>query len=170
MSTHASLLLGLELTLTLAMLVVIVSDAMRYVIPNSLNGALLLLTGACMFYLPFDVLWALAAAGIALAVGLGLFSLGFMGGGDVKLLAILILWTGWGAATLNFLFLTAIAGGALVILILLMRLFLAPLWLSLFKAKPVPRLLTRKEPVPYGLAIAFGFLWLLWTGGIPVLH
>jgi prepilin peptidase CpaA len=105
-----------------------------------------------------------------LAVGLGLFTLGLMGGGDIKLLVVLTLWTGWTAATAQFIFLTAIFGGLLVVVVLLMRAVLPPLWLKLRPKHNLPRLLTRKQPVPYGIAIAAAFAWLMWTGGITGLE
>lgn len=149
------------------MLWVVVSDATHYIISNTLNLVLLGLYVAAALLLPMTPwLPAVAAAGIILAVGLGLFTLGLMGGGDIKLLVVLSLWTGWSAATAQFIFLTAIFGGVLVVLVLVLRAVLAPLWLKLRPARNLPRLLTRKQPVPYGIAIAAAFSWLLWTGGI----
>lgn len=156
--------------LWLAMAAVIVCDASRYIIPNNLNLAILLLYFAAIFLLPIApgvALSALGAGSAVLLVGLGLFALGLMGGGDVKLLAVLALWTGWSLATVNFLVLTALFGGALVVVVLLARAILPPI---LFKIRPtmnIPRLLVRKQPVPYGLAIAGGFSYLLATHGVP---
>lgn len=156
--------------LGLAMGAVILFDAARYIIPNNLNLAILLLYFAAIFLLPIApgvALSALGAASAVLLVGLALFALGLMGGGDVKLLAVLALWTGWSIATVNFLVLTALFGGALVIVVLLARAILPPI---LFKIRPtmnIPRLLVRKQPVPYGLAIAGGFTYLLATHGVP---
>jgi prepilin peptidase CpaA len=153
--------------LSLAMLLVILLDATRYVIPNLLNLIVLLLYLVALFFLPLNPLMGLMTAGLVLAVGLGLFALGFMGGGDVKLLTVLALWTGWSSATANLFFLTGIIGGLLVVVILLMRAIVTPL---LFRTRTPPRLLTRKQPIPYGLAIAPAFLVLLWLRGIPALH
>ena len=157
--------------LTLAMLLVVVLDATRYTIPNLLNLAIILLYGVAVFLLPVQPVMALAAAGIVLAIGMAMFALGFVGGGDAKLLFALTLWTGWTETTPLFFFLTGICGGVLVVAVLLLRAIVPPL---LFKAHPtraLPRLLTRKQPVPYGLAIAPAFLLLLLTGKIPgLLH
>lgn len=160
---------GFMLALGLCMAWVIISDAARYIISNNLNLTVILLYGVAIFFLPADPLMALAAAGVMLAVGLGFFALGLMGGGDIKLLVALCLWTGWDMATLSFLMLTAISGGALVILVLLLRLILPPILFKLRPEKPLPRLLTRKQPVPYGIAIAIAFLWLMVMGQIPML-
>jgi prepilin peptidase CpaA len=165
---HALVIQGFTLALAVAMVLVIVSDAVRYTIPNWLNAAILGLYVVSIFVLPTNVLWAVAAAGIVLAVGLGLFALGLMGGGDVKLLAVLTLWTGWGMPAVQFMFLTAVAGGVLVVIVLLLRVIAA----QGFRNNPtrvMPRLLTPKQPVPYGLAIAAAFLWLLVIGGVPAL-
>ena len=155
--------------LSLLMLRVIYTDARFYTISNLLNVTVLFLYGVAAFLLPSDVVTSLAAAGVIFIIGLALFALGLMGGGDVKLLTVLTLWTGWSVQSMVFLFLTAVAGGALVIVVLLLRFFLPPVLFKANPTRPIPRLLVRKEPVPYGIAIAGGFLWLLWTGGIPML-
>jgi prepilin peptidase CpaA len=156
--------------LSLCMLWVVISDAWNYIIPNTLNGIIIALYVAAAIFLPIDGwLGAVGTAVLVLAVGLGLFTLGLMGGGDIKLLVVLCLWTGWDMATLNFIFLTAIAGGLLVVVVLLMRLILPPIWLKVRPTRNLPRLLTRKEPMPYGIAIAAAFAWLVWNGGIASL-
>jgi prepilin peptidase CpaA len=82
-----------------------------------------------------------AAAGLGLlALGFMLFSFGFMGGGDAKLLAGTGVWLGL-ESIVPFLTLTVIAGGLLAV-ILLVRHLLRPRG-----AKP---------SVPYGYAIAAG--------------
>ena len=157
------------IVLTLLMVWVIVSDTVRYIIPNTLNIAIILLFALAAFFLPIDPLASLAAAGLVLLVGLAFFALGLMGGGDVKLLFALTLWTGWSQATVNFLVMTAVAGGILVILVLLLRFIVPPIMFRANPIRPIPRLLTRKQPVPYGIAIAAAFLFLLWNQGVPVL-
>ncbi len=156
--------MGFTWALTAAMLAVIISDMTRYLIPNSLNLAILGLFVCAAFFLPVGLPMGLISAAIILVIGLGLFALGLMGGGDIKLLVVLSLWTGWSMATAQFLMLTAMIGGVLVIVLLTAR-FLAPLvW-----KREMPRLLTPKQPVPYGLAIAGAFLVMLWTKGVPPL-
>ena len=152
------------IALILCMVWVVVSDAVHYIIPNTLNALIIVLYIAAAIMLPLpEWLPAFGTAALMLVVGLGFFTLGLMGGGDIKLLVALSLWTGWGMATPQFIFLTAISGGLLVVVVLLLRLIVPPLWLKLRPTKNLPRLLTRKEPVPYGIAIAVAFAWLLMT-------
>lgn len=157
------------IALSACMAWVVISDASRYIISNILNGIVLGLYVLAIFFLPVAPLPALAAAALLLVLGLGFFALGLMGGGDIKLLVVLTLWTGWSMATAQFIFLTAISGGLLVIVVLILRAIVPPLLLKANPTRNLPRLLTRKQPVPYGIAIAFAFLWLMWTGGIPAL-
>ncbi len=153
--------------LSLCMVWVVVSDVWHYIIPNSLNVLIIVLYASAALVLPIqDWLPALGMAGLMLVLGLGLFTLGLMGGGDIKLLVVLTLWTGWHIATARFIFLTAIAGGVLVFVVLVLRVILPPIWLKLRPTKNLPRILTKKQPVPYGIAIAFAFAWLLWTDDV----
>ncbi len=152
--------------LSACMLWVVISDAWHYIIPNTLNALISILFIMATFVLPMALLPALAAAGVVLVIGLGLFTLGLMGGGDIKLLVVLSLWTGWGIATVQFIFMTAVFGGALVFVLLLLRAVIPPLWKRRYLKRTLPRLLTKKQPVPYGIAIAAAFAWLLWTGNV----
>jgi prepilin peptidase CpaA len=159
------------LALSACLLWVVISDARHYIISNALNLTILGLYVLAAILLPIKT-WLpdTGTALLVLGVGLGIFALGLMGGGDVKLLVVLSLWTGWHEATLQFLFLTAIMGGLLVVVVLLMRALLPGFWPKNAEGKrTLPRLLTRKEPVPYGIAIAAAFAWMLWTGMVPSL-
>jgi prepilin peptidase CpaA len=75
-----------------------------------------------------------------------MFALGGMGGGDVKLGTALSLWF-TPLATLKFFVVTSLAGGIVSI----------GAWIYHHKI----RRLEGKTEVPYGVAIAFGGLWLL---------
>ena len=81
------------------------------------------------------------------AVGAGLFALGAMGGGDVKLISALALWFA-PLIYLKFLFLTALIGGLLTIL---------------FAGFHVARRRKDKIAIPYGMAIAAAGLWTIFT-------
>jgi prepilin peptidase CpaA len=135
------------------------SDATSFTIPNRIS---LLLLGA---YFPTalalgrplgEVGIDLAVFGAALVAAMGMFAAGWIGGGDAKLFAVASLWLGWSAAP-SFLLVTALAGGALAVLLLNLR----SSWLKpYFEGAPawVARLATPKAAVPYGVAIAIGGL------------
>jgi len=152
--------------LSALMLAVIVYDVREYIIPNSCNMAILLLFLPAVLFLKLDVTSSLMAAGMMLVVGLGIFALGLMGGGDIKLLIVLGLWTGFGEKLAYFLILTALFGGVLSLLALLARAVVGGFWLKFSPGKTLPRILTRGQPVPYGVAIAGAFLLMLWRGAV----
>jgi prepilin peptidase CpaA len=92
----------------------------------------------------------------ALVAGMAMFAVGWIGGGDAKLLAAASLWLGVSGVPV-FLMVTALTGGALAMLLINVRspwvqpyLAGAPSWLA--------RLATPGADVPYGVAIATGAL------------
>lgn len=121
-----------------------VSDARRFVIPNWLCAAVAALS------LPYwlgshGALWPGYAVQIGFAVAVfalfaGVFALGLMGGGDVKLLAALALWLPLPRFT-EMMVVTAVAGGLLTV--------------GLLVAHRLRRKPGRPE-IPYGLAIVAG--------------
>lgn len=128
------------------------SDFKQYLIPNTYIVGILLLYPAYAISAPQPVDWPVAcaiAAGV-LAGGILLFAMKRIGGGDVKLLAAATLWAGPGF-TLEFLVVTALAGGA-ISFALLLRLNYG--WVIGWPAVDTSR------AVPYGLAIAAGGLFL----------
>ena len=125
------------------------SDLWRRIIPNALPAGI-----AAMFALAAMVepaaLVPLDASLTAVAVfagGAGLFALGWMGGGDVKLLAATALWAG-SSGVFGLLILTGLAGGALGLSVLLWQ--GGRRWLAARGRRPPPPAPT----VPYGVAIA----------------
>ena len=139
------------LTAILAVLLIIaaVVDIRTFTISNRLVIAVALL--APLFWLAAGVpLWPDAAYRIAIAaavfVGLAAtFYLGMMGGGDVKLAAALALWFS-PLTTVKFLVLMSIAGGALTLIVIVTHKI---------------RSREGRPEIPYGVAIAFGGLWLV---------
>lgn len=128
------------------------SDAMTMRIPNML--VLYLLAGFALSLTVSQPGWgdlaaSLAVGGAILAVGLLLFARGWMGGGDVKLLAVTGLWLG-PAATPALLILTALAGGVLTLALLACHAFGA-------HRRAGGKFAAFQDPVgrlPYGIAIA----------------
>lgn len=92
----------------------------------------------------------------ALVLGIGtlLFARGWMGGGDVKLLAACSLWfdldSGW-----RMLVAVAIAGGIESLIIMLLRLLPWPK-----SSRRRIAWLGKNEALPYGVAIAAGMVWI----------
>ena len=128
------------------------SDALRMRIPNAL--ILYLLTGfaltAALSHPGWADLAAHAAVGLAiLGGGLILFARGWMGGGDVKLLAVTGLWLG-PAAMPALLLLTALAGGVLTLAMIVAR----ALGAHRLAGGRIAALRDPMDRVPYGIAIA----------------
>jgi prepilin peptidase CpaA len=105
-------LAGLVALLALAALI----DLRERRIPNWLTGAVAALYPFYVLASPMPIDW-LGALGVALAVftfGYVLFARQLIGGGDVKLIAAVSLWTGLDQVAL-FALVTSLAGGALAL-------------------------------------------------------
>lgn len=141
------------------LIIAALTDATSFTIPNRISLLLLaayvptaLALGRPLGEMGID----LAVFAVALVAAMGMFAVGWIGGGDAKLFAAASLWLGW-AATPVFLLVTALAGGALAVLLLNLR----STWVKpLVDGAPgwVVRLATPKAAVPYGVAIAVGAL------------
>lgn len=134
-------------------------DALSFTIPNWISVALaaaFLPTALVMGAGPAQIgLACLIGFGVLIA-GMGMFAVGWIGGGDAKLFAAAGLWMGLGAL-LPYLLVTALAGGGLAVILLALR----SVWLRPIAARGpgwFGRLATPGENVPYGIAIAFGAL------------
>jgi prepilin peptidase CpaA len=154
-STPAFLLLILPALVIVAGL----KDATSFTIPNwiSAAAALAFLPVAFAVGAPMGAIGAnLGLGALALVVGMGMFAVRWIGGGDAKLFAACALWLGWSAAPV-FLLVTAVAGGALAVGLLNLR---ADWMRALIPAGPgwVERLRAQDGDVPYGVAIAIGAL------------
>lgn len=152
--------MGLVSLLPLLAIVAAAKDLASYTIPNWISLALA--AGFCALAgaagLPLAELAGHAITGVlALLVGIGLFALGWIGGGDAKLLAACCLWFGW-PDTQAFLLDTALAGGAFALILLAMRGQLAMPFMAPLRPPWIGRLTTPGEPAPYGVALALGAL------------
>ena len=99
------------------MIAAAVSDVFSLRIPNWLTGltALLFIPMAALTGMPLaEFGWHLLSGLILFVFGYFLFSFGLFGGGDAKLMAAAGLWFGT-SGSISFLFMTAMAGGALAI-------------------------------------------------------
>ena len=135
--------------LALMLLWAAVIDIKTRTIANRLNLAIALM--APLFWWAMGVeLWPDAAIRVGVAISVFIlfalaFQFGAMGGGDVKLAAALALWFAPGN-TLFLIVMMSLAGGVLTVIVMIEH--------------KVRKNAGRPE-VPYGVAIAFGALWLL---------
>lgn len=133
------------------------SDVATMTIPNwvSIAAAALFPFAAWLAGLPASVIGLHLVVGVvAFLFGFGLFSLGILGGGDVKVIAAVSVWTGLSALS-PFAFAMTVAGGVLALLLLLARRTVAPA-----NGRPgfLNRLLDKERGIPYAVAIAVGVL------------
>lgn len=142
---------GLLIALAIALLVAAYTDMRRRQIDNWLNAGIAL--AAPLFWWAghmglAEIGWQLALAGGAFVVLAGLFAIGAMGGGDVKLLVALALWIKpvWFA---QLLMVMAVSGGVLTVAL---------------AAWHVARRHPQRPSIPYGVAIALGGLWVIASG------
>jgi prepilin peptidase CpaA len=140
-------------------IVAALKDLSSFTIPNWISVAL------ALGFAPAALIVgaSLPDIGISLAVGFGvfflaagMFALGWIGGGDAKLMAAAALWVGLKGLA-PFALYTALAGGALALALVALR----SAWIRPFaEAGPAwtRRLATPGEAAPYGVAIAVGAL------------
>jgi len=146
---------GLLIALAIALVFAAFTDIRRRQIDNWLNIAIAI--GAPVFWWSSGLdLWPgvalqLGVALAAFALLAGIFALGMMGGGDVKLLTALALWIE-PMLFLQLLVIMAIAGGLLTIVM--------GAWHFLRRERD-------KLAIPYGVAIAIGGLWVLAAHYLP---
>ncbi len=88
-----------------------------------------------------------------LAFTFALFSFGWIGGGDAKLAAATALWLGW-TPLADYGLASALAGGALTVVILMARRLALPE--ALASQAWIARLHNAKSGIPYGIALAVG--------------
>jgi prepilin peptidase CpaA len=133
-------------------------DLTSYTIPNWISLALAgaFVVAAAAIGLPLPTIGVHVATGlIALLAGMFLFAMGWIGGGDAKLLSACCLWFGWPGGR-EFLLDTALAGGGFALFLMLARGHMVRAVLPL--TGWAGRLTTPGEPAPYGVAIALGAL------------
>ncbi|MFV0645263.1 MAG: prepilin peptidase [Sphingomonadaceae bacterium] len=147
---------GLLAALAIALLVAAFTDFRSRRIDNWLNAGIAL-CAPLFWWASGMALWPDIAIQIgitlaAFAVFSAMFAAGWMGGGDVKLLTALALWIEpqW---FVTLLLIMAIAGGVLTVM---------------FGAWHVMRRRRDRLAIPYGIAISFGGLWVIFTHYLPI--
>lgn len=131
-------------------------DLLTLTIPNWLCALLTIsfFPVALFAHLPLDA-WPgqLSCALTVLGMTFLLFQYGCWGGGDAKLASAIALWLGWSGLP-AFLVQTALWGGALAALLLLLRIPPLP---SIVARQPfMSRLVDPAAGAPYGVALALG--------------
>jgi len=140
-------------------IVAALKDLSSFTIPNWISIALALAfaPAALAAHVSLEnVGISFAVAFCVLLLAVGMFALGWIGGGDAKLMAASALWVGLRGLA-PFALYTGLAGGALALILVALR----SAWLRpLAAAGPAwaKRLATPGEAAPYGVAIAIGAL------------
>lgn len=135
--------------LAIALIAAAITDLKSRHISNWLNlgialGAPVLWIISGMAVWP-DMVGQIGLAAIIFTIFAGMFAVGAMGGGDVKLLTALALWMHW-LTFLELLVIMSIAGGVLTLLMMISK--------TIRKTEgPIK--------VPCGVAIAFSGLWMI---------
>ena len=146
-------------------------DIATRLIRNEICLALALLGIAGQLASPMQVAQSLIAAAILLLLLSVIYTRGWIGGGDIKLLVALAIGLPL-AGVVQLLTITALAGGVLALVHLMMRLLpypkLAPAGSSLVRrVYAIERWRhLRHAPLPYGVAIACGGIWTVFSQGL----
>lgn len=155
-----ALVLFAKLVFAGCLVVAMATDVIRLEIPDTVSIVLLVVGSLLLVAHQPDLMVLLShfgAAFLCFAIGAGLFFLGVWGGGDVKLLAAVSLWTGFSGLPV-YVYWVGVLGGVLGLVILALRRLPAawvqqPSWLA--------RLHTPEQGVPYGVALGGAGLWLI---------
>ncbi|MBT3788837.1 MAG: hypothetical protein HN725_06140 [Alphaproteobacteria bacterium] len=142
------------------LLIAIYSDITRFQIPNLLCLALALLFLVFGYLNVISLENALLRVGIGgavLVVGMVLNFKGYVGGGDVKLLAAMSLWI-FPADWPLFMLSVMIFGGILALAVLILRKLKARLTENVIVRGHFGNLLAENEGIPYGVAIGLAGL------------
>jgi prepilin peptidase CpaA len=150
---------ALSLALPALVLFAAAKDAISFTIPNWVSLTLAVLFPAAAFAVgmpPVAIGLHIGVGAVALVLGMVMFALRWLGGGDAKLIAAAALWLGW-PALMTFLVAAALTGGVLAVMLLALRspalrvvVLRGPSWML--------RLAEPGEGVPYGVAVAAGVL------------
>jgi prepilin peptidase CpaA len=136
-------------------------DVASFTIPNFLTLALFAVFAvfavAAGLALP-AIGWHLLAGLVGLLIGFALFALGYIGGGDAKLFAVVVLWLGL-KDLLPYALLASVLGGVLALGLMLLRQCPLPAFLS--RQTWIVKLHDARSGIPYGVALVAGAFILL---------
>jgi prepilin peptidase CpaA len=153
-----------------AMLVAASMDLFTMTIPNRISLALI---AGFLLLAPFvgmswgDFALHVGAAAALLVLGMGMFAMGWMGGGDAKLFAATGLWFGYSMLLLDYAVTASIIGALLTLAVVVYRAVPMPSMLQPFGW--AARLHDRSQGIPYGIALALAGLMIypksIWMAG-----
>lgn len=133
-------------------------DLTTMTIPNWISGLLVLGFFPAAFAVglaPMTVALHVGIAVAALFVGMGMFAMKFIGGGDAKLMSAACLWLGLSGSG-QFMLWTGVVGGLFCLILIIARKQIRPYVAS--GPGWVHQLLEPEGDIPYGVAIAVGAL------------
>jgi prepilin peptidase CpaA len=131
-------------------------DVATFEIPDTLSIVLLATALGYGGLTPgFDWLSHGLALLLMFGIGLLLFSRGWMGGGDIKIMVAVAAWTGLEGLPLQLAY-VAIAGGGLALVLIIVRRGLAAAGRA---PDTLPKLFQMDAPLPYAVAILIGTTW-----------
>ncbi len=136
-------------------------DLASFTIPNQLQLALLAAFFVFIFachLTPGEMGGHLLAGLLGLAFGFMLFALGYIGGGDAKLFAVIALWLGFHDLP-SFALIASLMGGVLTLGLLGLR--RVPLPGALARQAWLLHLHDERTGIPYGVALAAGAFFIL---------
>ncbi len=135
-------------------------DFFTMTIPNRVSLVLIaaFAVAAVMAGAPAAMIINHVAAGLLfLGLGIFMFTMRWLGGGDAKILAAAALWLGFDSL-FPYLTLVTLMGGALAVALLTFRSTAPPVWLM--GQEWALRLHDRQGGIPYGIALAGAALWI----------
>ncbi len=137
------------------MLVSASMDIMTMTIPNKVTLALVVGFFVLAPFVGFT--WQefglhIAMAFAMLIITMGMFAMGWIGGGDAKLFAATGLWLGFTQQMFDYALYASLFGGVLTVVV--MKLRMLPVLPSFMSFKWLERLHNPNEGVPYGVALA----------------
>jgi prepilin peptidase CpaA len=136
-----------------------IGDVRSFTITNKLN---LVIAGSFLVLaLPMGMAWPqildhVKVGLITIVITIMMFLIGIYGGGDAKMTGAVALWLG-PSAMFPFIFYTALAGGVLVIILIISRTIAKKYGLPK-SPKWARRMLRKRSAVPYGVALGAGAL------------
>jgi prepilin peptidase CpaA len=135
-------------------------DFFTMTIPNRLSLLLIAAFAVAALFagMPLAAIGNHVMAGLLLlGVGIFMFSMGWLGGGDAKLMAAAALWIGFDGL-FSYLLQVTMLGGLLATAIMTYRSVSLPVWLM--GERWAARLHEQEGGIPYGMALAGAALWV----------